>query len=400
MLNLSRLVGAPAPPEEDLRYGAGVHEARTGALLGRGPVVVWNWTQSCNLACTHCYADAVQGRARGELDTGQARALLHELAAFRVPALLLSGGEPLMRGDALELVGDARRLGLRCTLSTNGTLIDDATAAALAAAGITYVGVSLDGPPDVHDRWRGRRGAHAATVDGIRRLRARGVRVGLRFTLHRGSAPHLPHMLETAITLGIGRVCVYHLVPAGRGRGLGGSALGREEEREGLAWLLAQAVQLVRSGTDIEPLTLDIHSDGPFTYLWLRRHHPELAPAAWELLRRNRGNRSGIALAAIGPRGDVYPDQFSRDQVLGNVLVRRLQDIWDGPDAAPLLGRLRDRRRYIGGRCATCAWFPVCGGNLRARAAAAGNLWGEDPACLLEDAEVAGTGEAGPPTSP
>lgn len=397
MLNLSRLVGAPAPEGEDLRYGPGVSGARTGAMIGHGPVVVWNWTRSCNLACSHCYADAVQGRAPGELDTGQAGALIGELAALRVPALLLSGGEPLMRPDALELIARARGQGLRCTVSTNGTLIDDAMADALAAAGITYVGVSLDGPPDVHDRWRGRRGAHAATVAGIRRLRARGVRVGLRFTLHRGSAAYLPHMLESAQALGIARVCVYHLVPEGRGRQLAGSAMERGQERAAVAWMLAQALRLGHEGSDIEFLTVDNHSDGPFTYLWLRRHHPELAEGAWRLLRRNRGNRSGVALAAVGPRGDVHPDQFSRNLVLGNVLERPLGEIWEGEAEAPLLRRFRERERYIHGRCAGCAWFSVCNGNLRARAAAAGDLWGEDPGCLLEDAEVAGEGEAGPP---
>lgn len=388
MLNLSRLVGAAPGEGEDLRYGAGASATSRGALPGRGPVVVWNWTRACNLGCTHCYADAIRGRSSGELDTDQAQSVLRELAQMRVPALLLSGGEPLMRPDALGLIGYARELGLRCTLSTNGTLIDEATADALASTGITYVGISLDGPPEIHDRWRASRGAHAAAVAGIRRLRRRGVRVGLRFTLHRDSAAQLPHMVDTVRELGISRFCVYHLVPAGRGQRLDSSALSRAEERESVAWLVEQAVSLLRDDPDLELLTVDNHSDGPFAYLWLRQHHPELAERALGMLRRNRGNRSGIALAAIGPRGDVHPDQFSRELVLGNVLEHPLHEIWDGP--SPLLQRLRDRARYIGGRCANCAWFSVCSGNLRARAAAAGDLWGEDPACLLEDAEVAG----------
>lgn len=397
MLNLNRLVGGAPPEGEDLRYGAGVPHAGKGALPGRGPVVVWNWTRSCNLGCTHCYADAVRGRAAGELDTDEAHTLIGDLADMRVPALLLSGGEPLMRPDALELIRAARERGLRCTLSTNGTLIGEETASALAEAGVTYVGISLDGPPEVHDRWRASRGAHAAAVAGIRRLRARGVRVGLRFTLHRGSAAHLPGMLDLARGLGISRFCVYHLVPAGRGRGLGDAAMERSAEREAVGWLLEQAVAEERVGGQMELLTVDNHSDGPFAYLWLRRHQPQLAAGAWRLLRRNRGNRSGIALTAIGPRGDVHPDQFSQTLVLGNVRQRPLREIWDGPATDPLLLRFRERERHITGRCAGCAWFSVCSGNLRARAAAAGDLWGEDPGCLLEDQEVAGAGEAGPP---
>ncbi len=390
MLSLTRLLGAPPPADPDLRYAAGARATRSGALPGRGPVVVWNWTRRCNLECQHCYAAAVRGPAPGELDTEEARGLLSDLAAMRVPALLLSGGEPLVRPDAIELIAAASALGLRCTLSTNGTLVDAATAGALAAAGITYVGVSVDGPPEVHDRWRGRRGAHAATLAGIRRLRAAGVRVGLRFTLHRESLRHVPYVLGLAEEEGISRVCFYHLVPAGRGTGLGDLAPGRAEVRDSLEYLLNQALEHVRRGTGVEVLTVGNHSDGPFTYLWMRAHLPERAAGARVLLGHNGGNRSGVAMVCVGPRGDVHPDQFSWDVRLGNVREAPLPAIWQGERAAPLLDELRaPRRPRIGGRCADCAWFDLCNGNLRARAAATGDFWGSDPGCVLEDGEIA-----------
>lgn len=389
MLSLTRLLGAaPASGDPDLRYDRRIQEAPTGALPGVGPVVVWNWTRTCNLECVHCYAGAVRGRSPGELRSDEARGLLDEFRAMRVPALLLSGGEPLARTDAIDLIVRARALGLRCTLSTNGTLIDAETADSLSSAGVTYVGISLDGPPEAHDRWRGRSGAHAASLAGIRRLRARGVRVGLRFTMHAHSRRYLSYILDLAESEGIDRVCFYHLVPAGRGAALGESALTREEARACLLYLLERAAKHVEQGGRTEILTVGNHSDGPLVQLWMREHLPDGAAAAWELLRRNGGNRSGKAMICVDPLGDVHPDQFSWDVHLGNVRRMPLREIWAGGPTAPVLEALRNRRGRITGRCATCGWFEVCNGNLRARAAAAGDPWGSDPACLLTDEEL------------
>jgi radical SAM protein with 4Fe4S-binding SPASM domain len=397
VLSLTRLLGAPPTSAPDLRYDPGAPATRTGALPGSGPVVVWNWTRRCNLACRHCYASAVRGPSPGELSTAEARALLADLATLRVPALLVSGGEPLMRPDAFELLAQASRLGLRCTVSTNGTLIDEDAARRLAAAGVTYVGVSLDGPPEVHDRWRAQRGAHAASLRGIRLLRAAGVRVGLRFTLRREALRHVPYILQLAEAEGISRVCFYHLVPAGRAATQDALVPERAEVRACLADLLERSLDHVHRGTGMEILTVGNHSDGPFAYLWLRRHLPERAEAARVLLRRNGGNRAGVAMVCVGPRGDVHPDQFSWRVRLGNVRETPLSVLWQGGPAAPLLDELRGPRQgRIGGRCGACAWFSLCNGNLRARAAAAGDFWGPDPACVLEDHEV----RAGPPGDP
>ncbi len=386
MLSLTRLLGGPPPAERDLRYGPGAGTRGAGALPDTGPVVVWNWTRQCNLSCAHCYASAVRHRPAGELDGQEAQRLLAQCAELKVPALLLSGGEPLVRPDALELLGQADRLGLRCTLSTNGTLIDGPRARALAQARVRYVGVSIDGPPEVHDHWRGRQGAHARTVAAIRRLRDEGVPVGLRFTLHRDSLQHVPYLLDLAEREGVRRVCLYHLVPAGRGADLQSMAPTRPAIRECLTALILRARRWLDEGRDIDLLTVGNHSDAAFVYLWLEDHAPQRAAAALTLLERNGGNRSGVALLAVGPTGDVQPDQFSRSILLGNVRQEPLGTIWR---QAPALAELRDsRQQRVGGRCASCAWFRICNGNLRARAAAAGDPWGEDPGCVLEDTEL------------
>jgi len=146
VLNVSSLCGVRASRSDALRYGARrAGEHTPASSTERRPVVVWNSTKACNLACTHCYASAKAGPAPDELTTEEAITFLDDLADYGVPAVLLSGGEPLVRPDVLELIAHGISRGLRFTLSTNGTLIDKQTAVAIAAAGVTYVGVSIDG---------------------------------------------------------------------------------------------------------------------------------------------------------------------------------------------------------------------------------------------------------------
>ena len=117
MIGISKLACGTIEASDALRYRAGVH---------RRPVVVWNCTPACNLACSHCYA-ACAGEQR-VLTTDQACAVIDDLARFGVPVLLFSGGEPLLRPDIRTLAAHAKAKGLRVTFSTNGTLIDDAWA--------------------------------------------------------------------------------------------------------------------------------------------------------------------------------------------------------------------------------------------------------------------------------
>lgn len=386
MLNVTSLLGRPSG-SDDLRYGAS-GARRPARARDRQPVVVWNCTRRCNLACSHCYSDS-DARAHPELTTDEGVALLADLAAFRVPAVLFSGGEPLIRPDIFTLIGTARDLGLPVTLSSNGTMITPARAARLAALGVTYVGVSLDGIGAQHDRFRGRRGAFERTMDGIAALRAEGVRTGVRITLSRPVIAALPEMLDLLERHGIGRACFYHLVPAGRGTREAGvpPALAREAIHQ----LFARALRWVEEGRETELLTVDNYADGPGLVLWSAIHAPERTAAIARALAWNGGaaNGAGRGLAAIDWEGRVRPDQFWPGPPIGNVLDRSFSRLWSDPP--PSLAALRRRAGEVGGRCATCRWRAMCGGGLASRAlAVAGRITAPDPACHLEGREVAG----------
>lgn len=380
MLGVSRLLCDTVTATDHLRYGAG----RAGVPR---PVVVWTTTRRCNLHCTHCYADSANRRYPQELTTAEARAMIDDMADFGVPVLLLSGGEPLLRPDLFELVAHAQRRGIRTTLSTNGTLITPDVAQRIRDTGFGYVGISLDGIGPRNDRFRGHRGAFDKALAGIRNCLTAGQKVGLRLTLTRHTVADLEHIFALVEQEGIQRVCFYHLVYSGRGRRLLTDDLSPRETRATLDRIFAQVMRWHAQGRQVEALTVDNHSDGPYLWMWLRRRDPERAAAVYALLERNGGNRSGIAIGHVDNLGQVHPDQFWWQCSLGSVRERPFSTIWSDT-RHPELVALRERPRPLGGRCLDCRFAGVCNGNFRARALAVhGDAWAEDPACYLTEEE-------------
>lgn len=383
MLNVTALLGQPSS-SDSLRYGR--HStAKSGAA--RAPVVVWNCTRTCNLACKHCYSDSY-ARPYDQLTGDEARALITDAAGMGSPAFLFSGGEPLVRPDLLDLIAHARASGLPVTLSSNGTLIDDDVARALADLDVRYVGISLDGIGEVHDAFRGRTGAYDRAIRGIRALRRVGVKVGIRITLSPSSVPMLDDLFRVVEQEDIGRVCCYHMVPAGRGQGEG--LMPVADERAALERVFDQAERWVAEDRAIEVLTVDNYADGPALLLRLEQHHPDLADSVEAALRWNGGQRGagGRGLAAIDWEGNVRPDQFWGGPPLGSVRERPLSEIW--ADAPALLASLRGRADNLTGRCATCRFSDMCGGGLTSRTVACGlPIEAPDPGCHLTDEEIA-----------
>jgi 12,18-didecarboxysiroheme deacetylase len=352
------------------------------------PVVVWNITRTCNLRCVHCYSHSDQRRYEGELTTSQGKELLRDLAEFGVPVVLFSGGEPLIRGDVPELARYAKELGLRVVISTNGTLIADGFVRELGEMGVSYVGVSLDGLSKINDRFRGVKGAFDKALEGIRRCKEYGIKVGLRFTISKRNVTDVPPIFDLIEKEGIERICFYHLVYTGRGSKLIDEDLTKEETRKIVDFIIDSTSDLHRKGRKVEVLTVDNHADGVYLYLRMKKERNPRADKVLELLKMNSGNSSGIGIGCVSWNGDIHADQFWRHHTFGNVRERKFSEVWlDLSDT--LMNRLRNRKPYIKGRCAHCRWFDICNGNFRVRAEAkSGDLWSEDPACYLTDEEI------------
>ncbi len=378
MVGISKLYFGTIEESDKLRYTNGAHKR---------PVVVWNCTPACNLKCSHCYA-AYAGEQK-VLDNAQAHAVIDDLADFKVPVLLFSGGEPFARPDIHDIAEYAKAKGLRVTFSTNGTMIDDNKADWLKDLGVSYVGISIDGTEAIHDRFRRMEGAYRKSLDAIRRLVRRGVKVGLRVTMTRDNMASVPAIFQLMRDEKIPRICLYHLVYTGRGKEIAETDLSHKEEIAALDTIIAETKKSFDSGCPVEVLTVDNHCDGIALYLRMKNEGHPNADKALELLTLNGGNSSGEGIACISWDGTVYPDQFWRNHPLGNVLEKPFSEIWGNPEKDSLLDKMRRKKEFVTGRCKTCKWLNLCGGNFRARGeTATGDLWGEDPTCYLTDGEI------------
>jgi radical SAM protein with 4Fe4S-binding SPASM domain len=395
MINISKLYCGEVTPGDWLRYGMKGAGERPGEVVPqkaseRRPIVVWNITRNCNLRCVHCYNDSGPGKVCNDATSEEAKTVLDDLAAFGVPSVLFSGGEPLMRHDLFELIAHAGGKGLRTVISTNGTLITKSAAAMIKDRGVSYVGISLDGVGEINDKFRGVSGAFQKAVTGIKNCQDAGIRIGLRLTLTRRNVEDLAALFDFFDANNIERACFYHLVPSGRGGAISSEDLSHAQSRQAIEMIMARTKAFKAAGKKTDILTVDNHVDGVYLYRKLLQENPAKAENVWKLLTWNGGglNSSGVGIGCIDFNGKVHADQFWGHYDLGDIREKPFSKIWSNPDE-PLLKGLRNRRAYVKGRCRLCRYFDACGGSLRVRADLHfGDPWAPDPACYLTDEEI------------
>lgn len=369
---------------KEVRHPTVLREKRGPA----GPVVIWNLVRRCNLCCEHCYSISADRDFLGELTTAEVFRTIDDLKVFGVPVLILSGGEPLLRPDLFDIARRAKGMGFYVGLSTNGTLIDYPMAQRIAAAGFDYVGISLDGKQTTHDRFRRKQGGYRAALNGIRRCRALGIKVGLRFTLTEHNAPELPVMLHLLDEEGIDKFYLSHLNYAGRGNVNRRKDAFLETTRRSMDLLLDACWRDLERGREREYVTGNNDADGVYLLLWVRSRYPQREAHLRRKLAQWGGNASGVNVANIDNLGNVHPDTYWWSHSLGNVRERPFSEIWSDTSDALLAG-LKRKPRSIKGRCGACRYFDICGGNTRVRALQlTGDPWEEDPACYLSDEEI------------
>lgn len=353
------------------------------------PVVIWNLTRRCNLKCRHCYAVAANHHFPGELTGAEAIAVLDDLASYNIPALILSGGEPLYRADTLDLADRAKRHGLYTALSTNGTPIKGDLAEKVADVGFDYVGISLDGIGSTNDWFRGEAGAFDEALAGVRECKRHGIKVGLRFTMTKDNADQLPDLLQLANDEGVEKFYLSHLVYAGRGNKHRAEDTQWDVTRSGLDLLIERALAAARTGENFEIVTGNNDADAVYFLRWAEHRFPaDRVAHLRQHLEAWGGNASGRGVANIDTQGVVHPDTYWSDYSLDSVRNRPFSVIWEDL-SDPVLAGLRKRSRPLKGRCGDCAYKSVCGGNTRIRALQlTGDPWEADPACYLGDDEI------------
>jgi pseudo-rSAM protein/SPASM domain protein len=391
MISISKLLCGVGAEGDGLRYDASGESSKPqiSERKQHRPVVVWNLTKQCNLYCSHCYAAADTDTAPGELSTTEGKRLLDDLAAYGVPVVLFSGGEPLVRNDLVELVSYADEKGIRPVLSTNGTLLTQQKARELRDVGLQYAGISVDGLPERNDAFRGQEGAFDAAVRGIRACLDVGLKTGLRYTITDQNAADLCGVIDLLYEEGVDRFCFYHLDYGGRGADIVDADLSSEAKRTAVTQLCDLTRAYHDRGDKIETLLVGNYVDAAYLVEYARRFIDDAtAKRVYEYLQRNGGDPAGERIADVDYQGNVHLTQFWQGYSLGNVRDRPFSAIWED-DSNPLLRRLQERTKHLTGRCADCQYQDICRGASRLRALTThDDLFAPDPQCYLRDDEI------------
>lgn len=346
-------------------------------------LVVWDYTNRCNLNCKHCYANANE-RIKDELNTEQRKYIINKLADAGVVAIAFSGGEPLVCKDFFEIANYAHKKGIYVSVATNGTLITKNVAELLKNNGVDYIEISLDhSNPKMHDEFRGIKGVWKKTIDGIKNCVSVGLYTCIAVTVTKFNYNDVPNILKLASKLKVRRVIAFNFIPTGKGKDIKETDITPQQREKLLNFLYNR----------LEKSDLQIFSTCPaYARISLehveKKHGSHVAPThfagveltgdALMLADFIGGCGAGRNYCAIEHNGDIYPCVFMPIK-LGNILKNDFVSIWKNNN---ILNMLRNREK-LKGDCGKCKYKYVCGG-CRARAyAIEGDILASDRGCIL-----------------
>jgi heme b synthase len=340
-------------------------------------LIAWEVTRSCLLGCRHCRAGSLKRPYERELSIDECKMVFDSIAGMGRCIVILTGGEPMLRGDIYDIARYGHDRGLRMALAPCGLLLDKASCRALIDAGIERISLSIDGATaKTHDAFRGYDGAFEKLMAGIEAARSTGLAFQINTTVTRTNLPELPAILDLAVTLKAVSFHPFLLVPTGRGSALMDEMITPQQYESTLEWFHEQSL---RRETAIKPTC------APHYYRIIRQHGRATgngAPGASQGLdTMTKGCIGGQSFAFISHTGVV--------QICG-FLQRAAGDLrasgYDFPGiwrSSELFREIRAVDLYRG-KCGVCEYRAVCGG-CRARAfASSGDYCGEEPQCLYE----------------
>ena len=352
-----------------------------------GSIVIWNFTNRCNLACHHCYSYA-DPNSEDFLSTEFILGSIPELKKAGIKFVIFSGGEPLIRRDIFDIAHAMREAGIVTYLSTNGLYINDKNVDRIIET-FNYIGISIDGIEEVHDRFRGLEGAYRKSLDAIALIQRQGGNAGIRFTITNETKESFYAIFELAEEIGVDKIYISHLVYSGRGLDNLKIDISKEERREFVDFIIDKAFEYIEEGRDIDIVTGNMEMDAIVFLERFSQKHPELKDEMARRLRNWGGNSAGRKLGNIDWMGRVKPDPFF-PFFIGNMTERPFSEIWLDENNE-MLTRLREHPRNLEGYCHDCGVIDICNGGSRSRAYAIyGDLWAEDPSCYLSEKEREG----------
>ncbi len=334
-------------------------------------------TRRCNLNCIHCRAESGETSPGGEITLDEYKKLFQDIASFAKPIIILTGGEPLLRPDILDIASSAAEQGFRVALSTNGTLVTEDLARNMVEVGVRSASISIDGSTaQIHDDFRKQPGAFEASLNGYRILTRAGMKVQVNTSLTKRNADDLDEIFKLVKKLDVAAWHVFMLVPMGRGEAIADKEL---IDAQGYEDILNYIYEKNRDEDfEIKPTC------APQYYRILRQRAKqdgiEVTVENFGLNARTRGCLAGMGFGFISWEGKVYPCGYYPSEA-GDIRKQSFPEIWEN---SPLFTKLRDWKGYKGA-CGKCAFIRFCGG-CRARAlAVSGDDLAPEPYCIWGD---------------
>jgi AdoMet-dependent heme synthase len=347
-------------------------------------LVAWEITRRCNLFCAHCRARAEDHQYENELSLQECFSLIDEIKKVGSPILILTGGEPLMRPDFMQIARYGVSKNLRVVLGSNGTLITRELAQEMKQIPISRIAVSIDFPTaEEQDEFRGKHGAFQEALNGIRNAREAGIEIQINCTVTKLNVKLLPDLLKLSIDAGASAFHPFLLVPTGRGKSLAEQELSPQEYEDTLNWIYDKQMEIGDSFF-FKP------TDAPHYMRILKQRQKESVhestaahPFKSPMQRITRGCLAGTGFCFISNTGRVQGCGYLAVEA-GNVRKQPFSQIWV---ESTLFKQLRDLSN-IKGKCGICEYKRICGG-CRARAyEATGDYLEAEPHCLYEPSHL------------
>lgn len=353
--------------------------------LLNGSIMIWNFTNRCNLFCHHCYSKA---------DPNNEDSLSYEQVCQTIPSMInagvkfviFSGGEPLIRRDIFDIAKQMKKAGIMTYLSTNGMYINEKNAQKIVDT-FNYIGISIDGIEEIHDQFRGVKGSYTKAIEGIKHIQKAGGNAGIRFTITNETKDSFYAMFDLVEKLNCNKLYISHLVYSGRGLDNLKIDISKEERRKYVEYIIDKAFEYYKDGKDIDVVTGNMEMDSVLLLKRFQKDYPEFVDSLTTKLKAWGGNSAGNRLGNMDWEGNVKPDPFFPEYI-GNYLETSFEDVWAGK-SSDIVGKLRAKPRDISGKCSSCQYIDICNGGSRSRAYAIhGDLWAEDPSCYLTNEEI------------
>jgi radical SAM protein with 4Fe4S-binding SPASM domain len=302
---------------------------------------------------------------------------MDDLSQWGIHLLVIDGGEPLCREDMLDVVRYASSKGLRTTIGSNGTLIDEAMARKMLDAGVKAIAISVDGvDARTHDSFRGVSGTFEQTLKGIEACRTAGLPFQFNTIIRKETLPQLEELLHMAVDCGANAIELFDLVAAGRAKqDCGSEVLDIYERKRVMEWL-AEAQEGY-------PIIIRVPACPMYPLLLQQKEvKPKHFPA--EMLRRvpyyGRGCAAGMPMGYVMVKcnGEVNPCMLLQAN-LGNIREQSIISIWEN---SPVLAQLR-QRQLLKGACGECSYNLTCSGCRGRTYEETGDMMAADPGCWL-----------------